>query len=202
MGIDVKFMKKILLMTGLALVSSCSPRDFLSRRLAADLILASETFRVPQHYVLETGIISNKDYLSPEYLVLQHRGWIAATPAACRPGMTPPCWDILLTPAGVETVRALVSSEEASKPSFAIPVARRDLIRITGISKHGNVADVDFTWRWAPLNEIGAALYSSEIQYKSTVGFRDYDDGWRMIQKPPRLGQSLDDALRNAEPGS
>lgn len=202
MAIDVIFMKKLFLMTVLVLLTSCSPRDFLSRRLATDLILASETFRAPQRYVLQTGIISNRDYLSPEYLVLQHRGWIAATPVACRPGLTAPCWDILLTPAGVETVRTLVPSDEASKPAVTIPVARRELIRITGISKQGNAADVEFSWRWTPLNEIGAALYSSEVQYKSTVGFRDYDDGWRMIQRPPRSGQPLDDALRNAEPGS
>jgi carbohydrate-selective porin OprB len=99
----------------------------------------------------------------------------------------------------VETIRALVSAEEASKPSFAIPVARRELLEITGISKQGNLADVEFIWKWAPLNEVGAALYSGELRYKSTVGFRDYDDGWRLVQTSPHSGQTLDDALKNAE---
>ena len=193
--------KSILCLAGLLLLASCSPRDFLSRRLARDLISASDTFRTPQHFVLQTGVMSNKEYISPEYLVLQHHGWISATNSPCSVGLgPPPCWDILLTPSGVDTVHALVSAEEVSKPSFAIPAAKRELLEITGISKQGIVADVDFTWKWVPLNEIGAALYSNELHYKSTVGFRDYDDGWRVVQSAPQPGQTLDDALKNAEP--
>jgi len=115
--------------------------------------------------------------------------------------MTPsPCWDVLLTPAGVETVRSLVPVEEAVKALLQIPVARRQLVGITGISKQGNQAEVDFTWRWVPLNEVGAALYSGDLHYTSTVEFRKYDDGWRMLQSAPRAGQTLEDALKNAEP--
>jgi hypothetical protein len=185
----------------LLLLASCSPRDVLSRRLAADLIAASDSFKSTQHYTLQTGLLSNKDYVSPEYLVLQHHGWISATTTRCTPGLTPPpCWDVLLTPLGVDTVHAIVSPEDAAKPSFAIPVARRELVAITSISKQGNEADVDFTWKWVPLNEIGAALYTVDVQYKSTVGFRNYDDGWRVVQTTPHPSQTLDDALKNAEP--
>jgi len=100
----------------------------------------------------------------------------------------------------VETVRGLVPAEEADKASFTLPVARRELVGVTGISKQGSAADVDFIWRWIPLNEIGAALYSSDLHYKSTVAFRDYDDGWRVVQSNPHSAQPLDDALKNAEP--
>lgn len=200
-----KFMRKnsSLCLVGLFLLASCSPRDFLTRRLARDLISASDAFRAPQHFVLQTGLVSNEVYLAPEYLVLQHHGWISATNSPCRTGLVPPpCWDILLTPSGVDTVRGLVSTDELSKPSFAIPVARRELVEITGVSKQGNVADVDFTWKWIPLNEIGAALYSSEVHYKSTAGFRNYDDGWRIVVAPStaHVAQTLDDALKKAEP--
>jgi len=186
-------------------LSSCSPRDFLSRRLATDLISASEPFRTPQHFALQTGTVSNKDYVSPEYLVLQQHGWISASAARCSPGMAPsPCWDVFLTPAGVDTVRALVPAAEADKTLFFIPVARRELVGVTGISKQGNQADVDFTWRWVPLNEVGAALYSADLRYGSTVGFREYDDGWRILvarsAPHPNPNQTLDDALKNAEP--
>jgi hypothetical protein len=185
----------------LLLIMSCSPRDVLSRRLAADLIAASETFQTQQQFVLQTGVVSNKDYLSPENVVLQHRGWISATNARCPADLTPaPCWDILLTPAGVDTVKNLIPADETSRPSFAIPAARRELVEISGISKQGSTADVEFTWKWIPLNEIGAALYSSDLKYKSTVGFRDFDDGWRVMAGPVRSGQTLDDALKNAEP--
>jgi hypothetical protein len=183
------------------LVTSCSPRDFLTRRLAADLIAASSTFKAPQRFELHTGIVSNKDYLSPESLVLQHHGWITATSKYCPPNLAPPpCWDVVLTPSGVDIIRALISSEEAGKSSFNIRAARRELVDINGISKQGNLADVDFTWRWIPLNEFGAAFYSSDVRYKSTVQFRSYDDGWRIVEIPLRTGQALDEALKNAEP--
>jgi hypothetical protein len=185
----------------LTFLTACSPRDYLTRRLATDLIAASTEFQTQQRYTLQTGIVSNKDYPSPEYLVLQHHNWISASSAPCPAGMSPsPCWDILLTPAGVETIRTIASAEEAAKSSVALPVARRELGEVTGIAKGVTAADVEFTWKWIPLNEVGAALYSGDLHYKSIVGFRQYDDGWRMLQNTPRSGQSIEDALKNAEP--
>jgi hypothetical protein len=180
---------------------ACSPRDLLSRRLAADLIEGSDTFKAPQAIFLRTGVVSNKDYLSPESLVLQHHGWVSATTAPCPPALVPPpCWDVVLTPFGVETIRPLLAPADAGKPSFSLPAARRELVAVTGVSKQGNVADVDFIWKWQPMNEVGAALYSGDLHYRSTAGFRNYDDGWRIVQAPPRSSQTLDDALKNAEP--
>jgi hypothetical protein len=185
----------------LLILAACSPRDFLTRRLAADLIAASDEFNRPQPFVLETGVVSNKDYSSPEYLVLQHRGWITATSASCLPGLAPPpCWDISLTTSGVETVHAINSALEPGRSSIAIPAARRQLLAVKGIAKEDNSADVEFTWKWSPLNEIGGALYSADVQYRSTVGFRRYDDGWRVVETAPRPLQSILDALKNAEP--
>jgi hypothetical protein len=195
--------KSMLVLFSTLFLLSCSPRDFLTRRLAADLISTSDAFKAPQQFVLQTGVVSNKEYVSPEYLVLQRRGWISASTAPCSATIAPPpCWDVLLTPVGVETVRSLISADATTKPSLSIPVARRMLIGITGINKQGSVADVDFTWRWISLNEVGAALYSGDQLYSSTVEFRDYDDGWRIItaHSVPRPGQTLDDALKNADP--
>lgn len=187
----------------LLLLSSCSPRDFLNRRLATDLLLASDAFKTQQRFVLRTGVVPGKDYPSPESLVLQHHGWISSTPTGCPAGMLPPpCWNILLTASGVETVRTTLSAEEISKPIINIPVAKKELIAVTGIVREGNSADVEFTWRWVPLNEIGGALYSGDIHYRSTVGLRQYDDGWRIVQSIPHPGQTLDDAFKNAEPTS
>src|SRR5260370_8346338 len=78
---------------------ACSPRDFLTRRLAADLIAASETFRAHQQFQLVTGVVANKDYLAPDYLVLQHKAWISApTAPSPAPLPPPPCWHVTLTP--------------------------------------------------------------------------------------------------------
>lgn len=191
----------ILCLAASFLLSSCSPRDFLSRRLAADLIAGSNVFRASQPFSLRTGVVSNKDYLSPDYLALQHHGWISGAISACPPALAPPpCWDVTLTPAGVDTFQSLVAPGDAEKQSFTIPAARRELVSVTGIAKQGSVADVEFTWRWIPLNEVGAVLYFPNIHYRSIALFRRYDDGWRVVQNasPPSL--PLEDALKNAEP--
>jgi hypothetical protein len=185
---------------GLLLLSSCSPRDFLTRRLAADLIATSNTFRATQSFQMTTGIVSNADYLSAEYLALQHHGWISATQARCPPDVSPPCWDVALSPAGVDTFRPLIAPSDSDKQAFRIPVARRELVAVTGISKLGRVADVEFSWRWIPVNEVGAAIYSSDARYRSTATFHAYDDGWRIVQGTARPSQPLDQALKDAEP--
>jgi hypothetical protein len=100
----------------------------------------------------------------------------------------------------VDTMQSLIAPGDAEKQSFTIPAAKRELVAITGISKQGNAADVEFTWRWIPLNEVGAALYSGEAHYRSTALFRDYDDGWRVVQSTSHAAQPLDEALKNAEP--
>jgi hypothetical protein len=182
-------------------LSSCSPRDFLTRRLAVDLIASSNPFRASQQFQVRTGVVPNKDYLSSDYLVLQHRGWISGTKTACPPALAPPpCWDVMLTPSGVDTFQSLIAPGDAEKQTFSIPAAKRELVAITGIAKQGNIADVEFTWRWIPLNEVGAALYHGDAHYRSVANFRDYDDGWRLVESALHPSQPLDEALKNAEP--
>ncbi len=185
----------------LLLLTACSPRDYLTRRLAADLIKGSDAFRAQQRFELHTGVISNQDYLSADYLVLQHHGWISGVKANCpKTVAAPPCWDVMLTPSGVDTFHGLIAPGESEKQSLTIPTAKRELIAITGIARQANVADVEFTWRWTPLNEVGAALYPTTAHYRSTARFRDYDDGWRIAQSVPHPNQPLDEALKNADP--
>lgn len=194
-------LKALLLAMVLCSALACSPRDFLTRRLAADLISASDAFKAPQVFWLRTGIVSNKDFNSPDSLVLQRRGWIIGTQQKCPPGVDPPpCWDIVLSPHGVDTFRSLILESTHGGALVPIRVARRELVDITGISKAGNFADVEFFWHWVAMNEVGSALYDSGVRYRSTVGFRSYDDGWRVQTEPLRDNQPLDDALRTAQP--
>jgi hypothetical protein len=195
---------------------ACSPRDFLTRRLAATLIAGSDSFKTTQEFWLRTGVISNKDYSSPEYLVLQRRGWITGANVPCAAEATPkpsagalrtpsnaaePCWDVALTPIGIETFRGLIPNNAAPSRYFSVPAAKRELTGITGISKEGSSADIDFSWKWVPMNEVGAALYTTGVEYNSTATFRHYDDGWRVVEgSPSRSNQTLDDALKNAVP--
>ena len=186
----------------LILATACSPRDFLTRRLAFDLIAGSDTFKAQQQFWLRTGLVSNKEYSSPEYLVLAHHGWIMGAGAPCAGNVTPPpCWDVTLTPLGVDALRDWVPANAAASQYFSVPVARRELLAVEGISTNGNRADVDFRWRWVALNEVGEALYAGSGEYNSTVGFVHYDDGWRVLEgDSPKSNQHLDDALKNAEP--
>jgi hypothetical protein len=196
--------KPVLLILSALLCSilACSPRDFLTRRLAADLISASDTFKAPQVFWLKTGIVSNREFNSPDSMVLQHRGWIIGTEQKkCPPGMDPPpCWDVVLSPLGVDVFRPLISDTSPGIAPMSVHVARRELVNITGISKAGTFADVEFTWRWVSLNPVGAALYDGGVHYRSTVGFRSYDDGWHVVNDAVKANQPLDEALRNAEP--
>ena len=95
--------------------------------------------------------------------------------------------------------RVLKDVDAALRPEVIL-ASNTSSIAITGIAKQGNAADVEFTWRWTPLNEFGAALYSSDLRYRSTVAFRDYDDGWRAVESGAHSGQPLGEALKNAEP--
>ena len=80
-------------------------------------------------------------------------------------------------------------------------MAQTGILAVTGIHRDGSLAGVDFQWRWAAVNEVGAALYAKNTEYNSTVGFIHYDDGWRVIEGGPTKGdQSLGDALKNAIP--
>jgi hypothetical protein len=193
--------KILLLPVLLCLISACSPRDFLTRRLAADLISASDAFKAPQVFWLRTGIVSNKDFSAPESMVLQHHGWIIGTEAPCPAGANPPpCWDVLLTPLGVDTIRPLITTALPGNGPIGMQVAHRELLSISGISKGGNFADVEFIWHWASLNQVGAALYDGGVHYRSTVGFRAYDNGWRVVEHNAPSNQSLDETLRTAQP--
>src|SRR5260370_21376678 len=189
----------------LCLCRGCSRRDFLTRRLAADLISTSDTFKAPQLFWLKTGIVSNQDFSSPDFVVLQRRGWIIGTEHKCPTGVEPPpCWDVLLTPLGVDTIRPLITSalhgNRRDNGPIGIQIVRRELLSIAGISKAGNFADVEFIWRWASINQVGAALYDSGVHYPSTVGFRDYADGWHVVEENARSNQPLDAALPHAQP--
>lgn len=195
--------RSLIILATLCALTACTPRDFLTRRLAATLIAGSDVFTSPQQFWLRIGPVSNKDFASPQYLVLQHHGWIIGSITACPADVSPPpCWEVALTPLGVDTFRDLIHGTETGKEYFSIPTARRELVAITGISKSESTAEVEFTWRWSPMNEVGSALNAGGLQYKSTVTMKHYDDGWRLVEGSAKSSQSLDESLKNADPVS
>ena len=128
----------------LSLLASCSPRDFLTRRLATDLIAASDDSRPRSSSPCRPEPSPTKTTCRPEYLVLQQHGWISATKAPCSPGLA-----AALLGRSADAIRSghgprPGSRQEADKALLFIPVAKRELLGVTGISKQGNAADVDF----------------------------------------------------------
>ncbi|HEX8813996.1 MAG TPA: hypothetical protein VF753_00700 [Terriglobales bacterium] len=185
----------------LVALTACTSRDFLTRHLASDLITNSDTFKAVEKFWLRTGSTSNEDYASPEYMVLQRRGWITAASVPCAPdAKVSACWDVALTPLGVGVFRDLIPAGAEQSQYFSVPVAHRELVRVTGIAKNAGSAEVEFFWKWVPLNEVGQALYAEGLQYKSIVTFRLYDDGWRVIEGDLPVSQGMDEALKNSKP--
>jgi hypothetical protein len=97
--------------------------------------------------------------------------------------------------------RDLIPPDATASQYFSVEAARRELLAVTGISRNDQLAEVDFRWKWIPMNAVGAALYNENVEYASTVGFRKYDDGWRMIDNSAEKSyQGMDDALKSAQP--
>ena len=196
---------------------ACSPRDFLTRRLATDLIAGSDTFKTTQVFWLRTGVLSGKDYSSQEYATLRRHGWITGTGVSCPADLAPPCWDVVITPLGVDILRDWVNATAASSQYISVPVAQRSS-SVAGCQMASSSACLaahiakmmkSSTLRWycgsihwsSAVNEVGAALYPKGPEYNSTVGFVRYDDGWRMIEGGAlRSNLNLGEALKNAEP--
>jgi hypothetical protein len=167
-----------------------------------DLISAADAFKAPQLFWLRSGIVSNKDFSSPEMMVLKRRGWIIGDQQKeCPLGVEPPpCWDVILTPLGIDTIRPLISTALPDAGSIAIQAAHRELVSIESIGKADSVAEAAFIWHWVPFNQVGAAVYDSGVHYRSTVEFRKYEGGWRIAEQPGHVNQPLDAALQNAQP--
>jgi len=85
---------------------------------------------------LRTGIVSNKEFSSPDSLVLQRRGWIIGSEQKkCPAGMDPPpCW-MYAHPLGVDTVKPLIGGSLPDNGPIAIEVAHRELAAITASAR-------------------------------------------------------------------
>ena len=115
---------------------------------------------------------------------------------------------MLLTPLGVETDPSLISNALPGigtgerQRSIEIQVALRELLGITGISQNRSLRRRGFTWRWVSINAGGRSTLRQRSTYRSTVGFRGYDDGWRVVEQAIPANQPLEESLRNAQPAA
>ena len=188
-----------LLLVGITV--ACSPRDFLTRRLATDLIAGSDSFKTHPAILAANG----RD--------LQQRLHFARirdlAPARLDHGQrrclsSRNCCSAVLGhgdhSAGSGRPARLGFRDRSQ---FSIHQRASGTERTAGGHGHSqgrkSWADVDFLWRWAAVNEVGAALYARNYRVQLHVGFVHYDDGWRVIEGGGLKGsQSLSEALKNA----
>ena len=74
-----------------------------------------------------------------------------------------------------------------------VPLAKKELLEVTGVRKTEEGAEADIAWRWIP-NEVGAAFTSGTVKerfdatHHATVKMRDFGSGWAVMLIEPALG--------------
>lgn len=178
---------------------SCSERTLTPDR-AASLIRDLDQFTREAHVTIQTGIpfqslfrcLSQAEVeRTPLSRFLVERGWVRfeVREATLGLGAKAPCPAMALTAAGdaasAQWTRGRSPSPEGT--TWAVPVARRELMGVTGLSTGPDgSAQVEFDWKWAP-NETGAALGKAidkanalfQQVRKSRASCRRSDDGWQ-----------------------
>jgi hypothetical protein len=64
-----------------------------------------------------------------------------------------------------------------------VPVAKPELVDVTGITLRENEAAATYTWKLTPINDIGKAVAEQEkfeTVASATAYFQKFDDGWRL----------------------
>lgn len=158
------------------LLVACAGTRHLSRDRAAEILggapFFSEGYReievvVGPRAVFEPGEME-------EYQVLEKLGLVSI-------GRSELVSTIEVTKLGRERVsRSQATASELHKRYF-FRVAQRKLVTVTGVATgEQGQAQVEFTWTWKPINEIGRSLRADATTYQAMTRFRLFDDGWRI----------------------
>lgn len=79
---------------------------------------------------------------------------------------------------------------------YKVPYAKRELVEVTGLTepKEGsNVVQAKFTWRLAPVGDIGKAMSLDTKTIEADAVLQKFDDGWRVVNI---AGPGLEPAVR------
>ncbi|HEX8721814.1 MAG TPA: hypothetical protein VF736_14360 [Pyrinomonadaceae bacterium] len=230
----------IFLLLALALLAApgCAGAKQLDRSSARRMIEASEKFKAPvtaalkeekefkifpdspdeteqavRERVLRTYVESH-----PAIAALRHLGYVDVqvsvieTPRKTVKGSTATTpWVLNIKPALTEKGRVLAKSQGLTGDG-GVPLAKRELVEVTGVREQGGQASADFTWKAVP-NEAGEALDPSSAAFKSLpqelqaalrkergIGpfARDATAGWGQVHKATAGFQKYDDGWRLA----
>lgn len=128
----------------------------LDRESAAELVLSSKFMRVNKPVFLGSGKDQGCGWSYPQGAdgVYRVAGWVRVDGKG-----------VYATPAFRRGIATTVqkSTSGCRSEEWMIPVARRELIEISGVSQLDNDrAVVEFKWRWVPLNQVGSLLLDRE----------------------------------------
>lgn len=195
------------LVMGVAVVlqAGCGGAKEITRSTALQMIEESEQFKAPITVTLkdekEFKIFSNSPdeteqavrervlrmhlESNPTAAVLRHLGYVEVQVSVVEPprqmvkgsSATTP-WVLNIVPALTEKGRELARAQGLSGEK-AVPLARRELVEVTGIRDQGGQAAADFTWK-AVSNEAGEAFDPS------TTAFKDLPAGLQQALANPR----------------
>jgi len=95
----------------------------------------------------------------------------------------PPTCKLVLTANGLKASASwkVDRRDGESIESVSIPVAKPELVEITGITEKDNEATATYTWRQKPINDIGEAMGYGKVE-QGAMQFRKFDDGWRVVR--------------------
>jgi hypothetical protein len=87
-----------------------------------------------------------------------------------------------LTEKGISEKKNWIPSSMSE--DYEVPLATRELLEITGIGElqgeTGAFVEVQYTWKWSPVNEVGTLMKLDEKTNAGSAAFRRFDDGWRL----------------------
>ena len=154
----------------------------LSREKAAKAIGTQLSTEVAKYWTFSVDEVINPGDVG----VLIRQGYIT-----CDPGG--PC---SLTEKGVQASASWHLRKRNGRLAWLedVPVARAELVTVTGISMpvSPNLAEVSFTWQLRPMNEIGRDLHAlhsapndqdhwDDRLQSRTARFQKFDEGWRLV---------------------
>lgn len=70
--------------------------------------------------------------------------------------------------------------------TYEIPVGKREIVEVTGLSNVqspvGSFVHATFTWRWAPVSDVGKEMKIDKKTHTGEALLQKFDDGWRIAK--------------------
>jgi hypothetical protein len=166
----------LLMSTSLVICSGCS--SGLSRSNAAELISKNAKFpkTLKMGHASNLIVLEDEDSLRGNFIpAMKSQGYIDYRGMLTEKGKA-------ATGNWEEQFKNL--NYLAETKIYDVPVGKREIIEVTGISELQNPAgafvEATFTWHWISINDIGLSMKLEQRTFSGKSQFQKFDDGWRV----------------------